>query len=576
MNKRFVSLSILVSTLIPSNALAGLFESADWLEHSYYAAVSEGIGAPGIGGVEVKIQNNLELSSSDLSYDDGYLIADLGTDILSIPVSSIELREIVELVGDNDELTLQASLDSTPFGPYPYLSPSLRDTLFIGPLFLMADLEFAALAQGRLPMPPNGTIHPYIEAIDLLQSSGPYSEIPTRWPESPTDWPQLYMTFSPETTGLISMEFQPQLLFRNSAGYPVYVDNEIADISMQPYIPLIEDVNNRPEIYREVLPTVDRAANIATVLGLVDAACPQPVNCQHLLIESTAAEFSTLLQEYETLEDYQEVSSENYSENRSQLSLLWDLLSFADFEPGQNPQAWGRAYDGVQEHIQYLTLAAVESATSELPEDESYRYLASYTLGLAQDQFLEYTTPEDALLQAAAAVVFVWQGEEGTQRAIQNLKQALELSANSPGTRAEVARMGLFVGTVLSSGIDQQKGEAILTSMNEVYDEALIASYDEVDLYLAGCMETISNCSSSDLRIWEADAARAGLNREIEGKDIAWLQGRFAYLVGVQEPAFRADRLRFLEAYAQLATSELHQRQLLELAADLESMLEGE
>lgn len=78
------------------------------------------------------------------------------------------------------------------------------------------------------------------------------------------------------------MKFKPQVIFRSSSGYPVEVNSQVQALGEKPYQTLIEEVNQRSNLYREALPIVDRAATITAVLGVVSSACSQPRSCQNL------------------------------------------------------------------------------------------------------------------------------------------------------------------------------------------------------------------------------------------------------------------------------------------------------
>jgi hypothetical protein len=96
--------------------------------------------------------------------------------------------------------------------------------------------------------------------------------------------------------------------------------------------------------------------------------------------------------------------------------------------------------------------------------------------------------------------------------------------------------------------------------------------YKYIDTYLDNCLKNPSSCTSEDLRTKEVDTAsiywQIPLLRERD-IDTAWVYGRFAYLVALNEPGSRINRLRLLSHYADLAKTREHKQRLRLLAMSL-------
>lgn len=561
---RLIAVFVLVATFLPNKAIANLRNlSVSWIAYSQYAG--EEVASPGIaiGGLQIDIKKKLSLKPSDLSYSNGYLSTNFKGKRWQIPISSIELKEAVELVQKNQDLIFQTSIDRT-FIPSSYgdqqvnLSDSLRNTTFIQDLLKTADLEFAALVQGYLPMPPGGAIHPYDQALSLLNSDAAYKDLPTQTVELPLSWPQIFMFFDPKAEGLVRLEFGSQVLFRSSSGYALEVKPDIQALANRPYLPLIEDVKQHPSLYRSSLTSVDRAASVTAVLGLVSSACRQPTSCQHLLVKSDIQEERELNNLYQKLSSRVYESHQVKPQNYRTLINHWQDLSLQDFQPGQSDKAWATAYDTLQRGIYDP-------------------WLTDKALQLATKQFLTQTTPDDALLQAATAVIFAKQGgADNLQKAKQSLDKAIKLSEVYPLDSLEIAYMGSFISNILINQGMQSQGEEIYDSMVLLLYKSVANAYDEIDRYLTNCLKTPSSCSSKELRVWEANTAKARLgvyDSSIESIDTAWLYGRFSYLVGLKEQKWRSDRLRLLSSYVNLTKTKSHQQELMRLKEDLKSRL---
>ena len=209
-------------------------------------------------------------------------------------------------------------------------------------------------------------------------------------------------------------------------------------------------------------------------------------------------------------------------------------------------------------------------------------------------------------MKAAYAFVFFIEEQDPTKvlakakQARQNLELA-ESSTKFPGTKIEISNIGIWMGSNMinvgrnfeKNGLMEegksliQEGKSLINNINQSLPEKQLKAYNEVDLYLANCIEEPSSqdCSSENLRTWEADIVkmenmftearflvllcikdsicadksnlendefqRSILSQDVPEEYLDWLYGRFAYLVGVQEPKFRGDRLRLLSHYAQ-------------------------
>jgi hypothetical protein len=559
-HNQLVAVFTLVTVFLPSKGLTELSRRLGWMAFSRYERPQVASSSVGIGGLRIDVTQKIAISSSDLSYKNGYLYANLKNRALKIPVSSIELEEAIQLVQNSNERIFETSLDQIRvpevqllLGTFPYISKPLQGTKFLSYLFLAADQEFAGLVQERIKMPVTNIRHPYSQALDLLNTDAQYQALPNQWTTPPLSWPQLYIIFDPNAQGLIGLNFNPQVLFRSSSSYPVEVDSQYQTVGENPYQPLTEDVKKHPNLYREVLPIVDRAASITAVLGLVSSACYQPKSCQNLLVSPAANEERQLEEIYNNLSQ-----NESKIEPQSLQKLInrWQELSLRDFQPSQSRESWAAAYDAVW--------IAIENPN-----------LRNRALKIAARQFLTQTVPpNDALLQAAASVVFVAQGgQDNLAKAQQSLENAINLSSSSNyyGEQNKVARLGLAVSGIMDF-LGMKEANEVDTKSKKLLVSSSLQSYKYIDSYLENCMTNPSSCSSEDLRTKEADTASIDWKISLyfeKDIDIAWLYGRFAYLVGLKEPASRINRLRLLSQYAQVAKTEEHRQKLKQLVINL-------
>ena len=562
-----IAFFVLIGVFLPNKAIANLRDlSVRWIAYSMYAG--DEVASPGtaIGGLQIDITTKLPLNSSDLSYSNGYLSANLQGKRLQVPISSIELKEAVESVQKHQDLVFQTSIDqnfiTTFYGDkQKYVSDGLRTTIFLKDLLVTADLEFAALVQANLPMPPGSAIHPYEQALNLLNTDTDYKALPTQQTLPPLSWPQIFMSFDPKAEGLVRLEFGSQVIFRSLSGYPLEVNPSYQTIGERPYLPLIKDVRQNSSLYRSSLPSVDRAASVTAVLGLVGSACRQLNSCQHLLIKSDIKEVREVNNLYIKLE-LRVSQAPKKPQGLQKLYKRWQELKLRNFQPGQNPEAWAAAYDALQNGMYNPSLT-------------------NQAIQLASKQFLNQPIPDDALLQAAAAVIY---GKEGgvnnLKKAEQSLVKAMKLSKEYPVDSLEVAKMGMFLSNLLNrQGIDKSWAESLRSSMSILTTIAVIEAYDEIDSYLTKCVKDPSACPSRELRAWEANTARARLgvyDYVAKSIDAAWLYGRFAYLVGLKEPKWRSDRVRLLSSYVRLAKTPSHKEELIKLESDLKARLKAQ
>jgi hypothetical protein len=305
-NKVIVFLA-LITVFMPHKALAELSRRLSWMAFSSYERPQIAIVSVGIGGLQVNVNKKIDVSPSELSYKNGYLYAKLKNRALQIPVSSIELKEAIQLIQNSTERIFETSIDefivpgAKRSQTRDYRSKPLRDTKFLGELFLSADIQFARLVQSSIKSPATNVNDPVYQALSLLNTNTQYQALTNKWTSPPRSWPQLYIAFDPNAQGLISLKFKPQVLFRSSSRYPVEVTSQVQSLGEKPYQSLSKDLQRRPNLYRELLPIVDRAATITAVLGLVSSACSQPGSCQNLLDSPAVGEERQLRAKYEDL-----------------------------------------------------------------------------------------------------------------------------------------------------------------------------------------------------------------------------------------------------------------------------------
>lgn len=548
----------LITVFKPNKGLAELSRRLSWMAFSSYERPQIAIVGVGIGGLQVNVNQKIDVSSSDLFYKNGYLYAKLKNRALQIPVSSIELKEAIQLIQNSNERIFETSIDQliVPGAERllrrDYRSKPLRGTKFLRELFLSADKQFAGLVES-IQSPTTNIKNPYFQALNLLNTDTQYQALPNQWTRPPLSWPQLYIVFDPNTQGLISLKFKPQVIFRSSSGYPVEVNSQVQSLGEKPYQSLRKDIKKRSNLYREALPIVDRAANITAVLGLVSSACSQPRSCQHLLVSPAGNEESQLREKYTNLS---ERVSKSDQQSIKRLENRWDELRLREFQPSQSPKSWAAAYDAVW--------IAIENPN-----------LKNKALNIAARQFLtQAVPPNDALLQAAASVVFVAQGgQENFAKAQQSIDKAIKISSSSNYfvEQNKVARLGLAISRISNSWLSE---EAMRRNVNLTYlrSSSTLQLYKYIDSYLENCLKNPSSCTSEDLRTKEVNTASIYWQIPLFRKrdiDTAWVYGRFAYLVALNEPGSRINRLRLLSHYADLAKTEERRQKLRLLAMSL-------
>jgi hypothetical protein len=547
----------LITVFMPNKGLAELSRRLSWMAFSSYERPQIAIVSVGIGGLQVNVNQKIDVSSSGLSHKNGYLYVKLKNRALQIPVSSIELNEAIQLIQNSNERIFETSIDQllvagAEKGPLVldhYSSKPLRGTNFLRKLFLSADQQFADLVQNSIHNPATNIKNPFFQALVLLNTDTQYQALPNQWIGPPLSWPQLYMVFDPNAQGLISLKFKPQVLFRSSSRYPVEVNSQIQSLGEKPYQSLRKDIKKRSNLYREALPIVDRAANITAVLGLVSSACSQPRSCQHLLVSPAGNEESQLREKYTNV-------SKSDQQSIKRLENRWDELRLREFQPSQSPKSWAAAYDAVW--------IAIENPN-----------LKNKALNIAARQFLtQAVPPNDALLQAAASVVFVAQGgQENFAKAQQSIDKAIKISSSSNYfvEQNKVARLGLAISRISNSWLSE---EAMRRNVNLTYlrSSSTLQLYKYIDSYLENCLKNPSSCTSEDLRTKEVNTASIYWQIPLFRKrdiDTAWVYGRFAYLVALNEPGSRINRLRLLSHYADLAKTEERRQKLRLLAMSL-------
>lgn len=596
----FVLVIFLVSLLTPDKASAHLFESGSWIGSSLYANSMigmAGIFAQGIGGLETNIDSSRNLSVSNLSYSNGYLHAKIESEPVNVKVSPKIVQEAVKVMEHTDKQVFQVSLDSTAVGNIPYIDEALEDTK-IGKLLLDADLDFASAVGGSQPLPNNQIMHPYKKSLDLLNNHPDYSQLPDKWVNPPLSWSQIYLHFKPMVPGLVQMEFNPQVFFLSALGHPIQVSKKIKELGELPYEPLKEDIRNNPQDYIKALPALERAASITATLGLVAAGCQKPTSCFNLKRQAWISSIKLYLRYVpkKKVEDNVIQSRVKQAQKaRSKFMNEWDEHSFRSFHPGNNSdRTWAYAYDAVQrgsknlyrEDLIYSLLSymkvsltpeeskKVEEIFSKM-EKTSTKILSERARKLAKQQFLYNSVPPNSpLLMAASAVTSAW--NQDTKAAKEKLDFAIKLSANNPGTYFQITKMGRFVGQIIKKE-NKSMGKEIDLRMKFEQRKAKVKVYDKIDRCLKDYeKKNLLNCvpnnikkdsGTYNLRILETYAKHSGLYKYVPRRDLAWLHGRFAYLIGneINDLTQKKDRLRFLSAYTQKSHPGWHRWKLRQL-----------
>lgn len=613
----FVLTIFLVTVLTPDKVSAHLFESGSWIGSSLYAnsmTNMAGIFSQGIGGLEVNIGSARNLSVSNLYYNNGHLHANIENEPVNVKVSPKIVQEAIRVMEHTDKQVFQVSLDSTAIGNIPYIDEALKKTT-IGQSLLDADLKFASVVNGSSKdMPLLNEINPYKKGSDLLDKHADYKKLPDKWINPPLSWSQIYLSFKPMVSGLVQLEFKPQIFFLSASRHPVQVSEEIEKLGELPYEPLEEYVRNNPQAYIKAVPAIKNAASITATLGLVAAGCQKPASCLNLKYQAWINSIISYLSndsKKQTEDDANQLKIKKVQEAikqawkaQSNFMYEWDKRnfqhSFRNFHPGNNSNTtWANAYDAVQRSIKNLsTEDLIDSILSYMKVSLTPEQLKKVTEGisekmeetntriegaeeLAKQQFLNNPVPkEDSLLMAASAITFAW--DKDIKNAQEKLDLATKQSTNNPGTYFQVVKMGRSVGQIIKKE-NKSMGEEIDLRMKFEQRKAKVKAYDEIDHCLKDYeKKKLLNCipkdisrkdkQTKDLKIYELCmlenyARDSGLYEYVPRRDLAWLHGRFAYLIGneINDPTQKKDRLRFLSAYIQKAQPGWHRWKLRQL-----------
>jgi hypothetical protein len=592
LSRGLLSVTVAAIVLIPQRAFSSpLFDDGNWRGQSFYAKTSLAGLSSGIGGLQANITGtkNLRLEPSALSYGGGYLRVMIKNKQVEIKIRPEIVLEAVKVVESTNKLVFQTSIDDTQTGQIEHTDEALlKKGKEIGEILLKGDYAFAGIVQGGEPYPNRGAVHPYIEARRLLDKDPEYHQLTSQWKKLPESWPQIYLYFNPAVKGLVSFEFKPQVLFRSPDSLPLEVDKNIQTIGERPYLPLVKDIKEHPFAYREISPALDEAASITATLGVVKSACKKVGSCSQLENQAQARLNSQHSEESINKEGTSQLSSNSkgldfvYQLKKTKWDLedRWEDLGLPVFQPGNTSKAWAAAYDTVQSTlIAYDTVRHADfgnDLTRALTKKQ--KLMAWLQKGTAQ-QFLNYPVPNDPLLQSASAVILALNNKE--VEAGEKINQAIELAAKHPGDSIEVMRIGLNVAKIITDAGNAKLGNEIQKKVEPFLIKSWMAAYDQVDKYLNDCNKDLIKCPEKDLRKWEAEAVRSQLieidnsaTLSAESYNIAWLYGRFAYLIGIQlkDRVKQMDRLRFLSHYVEKTEGQNHE-QLQNLESDFKRRL---
>ena len=500
------------------------------------------------GGVIIRIDSKLKLEPTMLSYRGEHLYAVIDGKQLEVRISPKLILEALEILKKTNRTTFQISINPTTTKQVAYIDFPLRDTE-IGQAFLKADEGgLSDLLTRSVELPWGAPSHPDDIAKQLLETDTDYQSLPIKVgiPSSILIGSQTYLSFNPSAPGLVDIRFKPLIAFLSVRGQYLAVDERIQTFVERPYRPFAEDIKSRPLEYRKTLPSLEKASAITAAMGLINAGCRTAGSCTHLLRQSRIAHLT------QSLKQVHREPSPSLSRSSDILERHWRNFSSVTWKPGNNSKAWSSSYNAL---CQILANPSNEKTTS------TAKYLIS-------QQFQQYSVPDDSILQAASAVVYAWKGN--VNAAEQSLQRAIKLSEKSVEDRFEAANIGLHVSRILRAAGDEEKADEIYFIMKFIRDEAQVAAFDKFDKLLQTCELESTSCSLNHLLIWESEAFRAGLfgsihlwllksewfisdlGWEIPGRNVAWLHGRFAYLIGMRldDPTERLNRLRYLESYA--------------------------
>ena len=505
------------------------------------------------GGVIIRIDSKLKLEPTMLSYRGEHLHAVIDGKQLEVRISPKLILETLEILKKTNRDTFQISINPTTTGQAAYIDFPLRGTE-IGQAFFEADKGgLSDLLTHSVELPRRAPSHPDDIVKQLLETDTDYQSLPIKVgiPSSILIGSQTYLSFNPSAPGLVDIRFKPLIAFLSARGQYLAVDERLRTFVEQPYRPFAKDIKSRPLEYRKTLPSLEKAAAITAAMGLINAGCRTAGSCTHLLRQSGIAHLRQSLKQV-----HREPSPPSPPPlllwSYDILERYWRNFSSVTWKPGNNDKAWSSSYYAL---CQILANSSNEKTTSTAKD-------------LISQQFQQYSVPNEPILQAASAVVYAWKGN--VNAAEQSLQRAIKLSEESVEDRFEAANVGLHVSRILISAGDEEKAAKIYFRMKSIRDEAQVAAFDKFDKLLQTCELESTSCSLNDLLMWESEAFRAGLfgfthllllhsewfvsdfGWEIPGRNVAWLHGRFAYLIGIRldDPTERLNRLRYLESYA--------------------------
>lgn len=598
--------------------------SSTWGEFSRYQYPYHSNRGQGVGGLEVHFGSSLQLAPESLNLTERGLVVQLGDHSVTLPLSGIEVDEILQIVQRSRATRLQTSLDRIAGEKVPYADPVLRESAF-KELFFRGDMEFAGMVQAQESYPPTEPLHPMARIMQLLGSDTPYRRLAQRYMDPPLSWPQIFLRFDPEAPRLVHLEFRPQILFHSPSRDVIEVTPAELKIASSPYADLQRDVDSHPDVFLARLPLVNRIAWQTAALGLVRAACSTPYRCSHLrlheapserderdqMILALAAQAPYDKPQADSLSSWTNLASWFFNPGRYaalRVNQLWQKEVDRSLKPDEteSPKSWATAFDLVcRARDQLLRARSIEvQKTSQqapgavAPDDEdspsALRKQAAVLLDRAKNQFTRFTVPPDPLLLAAAALV---QGHLGKRaEMLDTLDHALILLDPSAslghvapdehlqallmeGRQPKVAISEHAVILNLSLAAGHFLYEAQLEDFDDLATVKLLSAqqraYDALNEAVDSCLNGAdAECTSSELRSVEHEVSLAGLSQlhAAPGRDLAYLLGRLCFLIGFAErenQEIAEGRLRFLTAYMKRAPVPEHRHVLADLARKL-------
>jgi hypothetical protein len=561
----FLASVIIVILFIPLRTLS----SSSLNSISFFASSIVSASAQGIGGLESNIKSSFVLDPSSLSYSNGELVAYIKDRKAPIKVklSRDILDEAINVVFKTKKRSFQVSQDQLAGNKGTlYTDEFLRNTE-IGKIFLKADSEFASMVWGnekllkKIPeeKQPN---HIIIQLLD--DNNSDYKNLLKDWALPPMSWPKIILSFNPQSndvSGLVDLEYQPQVTFLSPYGHTAQASVNDRKLGEIPYAQLIQDVKDRPHTYRSILPEVDKAASVTAAMGLITAACEDIDSCQHLQNPSWISRLPTIShseqqQDDESFRPGDILGAMSKVKSMELLKYQWLEHSIGTFN-SKNP--WDAPYNTVIQTInnQHTTDNSPQDCTkspnvlkftceqrSDMMKEieksgSSFEKKAKESVS---KYFKNRSVPKDSsILQGTLAIVDAWNGD--LNPAVEELQNAIDkpYSSDRLSDRHETIKLGLAVSSVLQSNKEEStNGSWMEFRMKYLDRKVLRESYDVANDYLENCetnnqlKQSKSLCSLDDLLEHEAITMRAGLYEEnVQGRDIAWLYGRFAHLIGV-------------------------------------------